>query len=169
MQKTLTYYDNQSRQIYNIINPPAKYIYFQFPIESNVITNLKVYDKSTLFHVRETERERKRKKQKKNRRLSIIQTNQKHHGQSVKKKRKGTKKGTRKKKRKRKNTRSNECKSAQLSRLISRPIELIAIHEEGGWNTDATIRDEEKSRYTGNERFEEKSSVARLSFFNYPR
>lgn len=62
-----------------------------------------------------------------------------------------------------------ECKSAQLSRLISRPIELIAIHEEGGWNTDATIRDEEKPRCTGNERFEEKSSVARLSFLNYPR
>lgn len=86
-----------------------------------------------------------------------------------KKRGKEQKKGHEKKKRKRNNTRSNECKSAQLSRLISRPIELIAIHEEGGWNTDATIRDEEKSRYTGNERVEEKSSVARLSFFNYPR
>lgn len=36
MQKALTYInDNQSRQIYNIINPSAKYIYFQFPIESS--------------------------------------------------------------------------------------------------------------------------------------
>lgn len=86
-----------------------------------------------------------------------------------------TKRQTKEERNKKKNEREKEkgtireCKSAQLSRLISRPIELIAIHEEGGWNTDATIRDEEKPRCTGNERFEEKSSVARLSFFNYPR
>lgn len=60
MQKTLTYYDNQSRQIYDIINPPIKYIYFQFPIESNVIAILKVHDKSTLFHGRKREREKKK-------------------------------------------------------------------------------------------------------------
>lgn len=60
MQKTLTYYDNQSRQIYDIINPPIKYIYFQFPIESNVIAILKVHDKSTLFHGRKREREKER-------------------------------------------------------------------------------------------------------------
>lgn len=84
MQKTLTYYDNQSRQIYNIINPSAKYIYLQFPIESSVITILKVHDKSTLFYGREEKR--------KNRRLSIIRTNQKHHGQSVRQKKKETKK-----------------------------------------------------------------------------
>lgn len=129
MQKTLTYYDNQSRQIYNIINPSAKYIYLQFPIESSVITILKVHDKSTLFYGREEKR--------KNRRLSIIRTNQKHHGQSVRQKKKETKKkkkDTKKRKKKEENnTRSNECKSAQLSRLISRSIELIAIHEvEGG-------------------------------------
>lgn len=168
MQKTLTYYDNQSRQIYNIINPPAKYIYFQFPIESNVITNLKVYDKSTLFHVRETEREREKETEKESTSINYPDKSETSWTKRQKKEERNKKRDT-KKKRKRNNTRSNECKSAQLSRLISRPIELIAIHEEGGWNTDATIRDEEKSRYTGNERVEEKSSVARLSFFNYPR
>lgn len=98
MQKTLTYYDNQSRQIYNIINPPAKYIYFQFPIESNVITILKVHDKSTW------ERERERK----NRRLSIIRQIGNIMDKASNKRGKEQKK-KRKRKRKRNNTRMQKC------------------------------------------------------------
>lgn len=72
--------------------------------------------------------QRKRERERKNRRLSIIQTNQKHHGQSVKQKRKGTKK-KRKRKRKRNNTRMQKCSVIAVDLSSNR----INCDPRGGW------------------------------------
>lgn len=133
MQKILTYYDNQSRQIYNIINPPAKYIYFQFPIESNVITNLKVHDKSTLFHVRETERKRERKKETEKESTSINYPDKSETSwtKRQKKEERNKKRDTKKKKKKEQYAKQRMQKCSAIAVDLS--SNRINCDPRGGW------------------------------------